>query len=146
MKKIFYLFLATLTLTSCTESLEPWEKDPLHVDIRFVIESDQDRSSIIMADINDGSNGAIDISTKEEKPDNLPFEKEYINQKVNFYTQAALSYQDRSTVKIGDEFSEYTITLKMFVDGELKKEEVFLMKEADDIQFISYDFEELFFD
>lgn len=146
MKKAFYFFVFTLLLISCTKSKEPWEKDPLNLDIEFIIESSQNSPSIIAADISDRSIGTINVSYKEEKPNNLPFKKEFLNQKVNFYTDAVLSYKDRSDVKIGVPFSEYNVTLKILIDGKLKKEKTFLIKSGYDNISISYSFEELFFD
>lgn len=144
MRKFIYSLLTILIFISCTEHKEPWEKGDLSLDVKFVIESDEKRPSIINLDINDGSNGSIQITESFEKPDNLPFGKQFIKQRVDFYTDAMLSYKDRSPVKVGVPFEEYTITLKIFINDELKKEKDFLVTTGYENYAISYSFDSLF--
>ncbi|MDX8552756.1 hypothetical protein MK851_03845 [Tenacibaculum sp. 1B UA] len=148
MKKLLYLVVATLVLNSCTKNIEPWEKEPLNLDVRFVVATEEQHNSILIKEINDGSIGEISFYSKSEGNANLPYDKT-INQEVSYYTKATFSYQDRTvseSIAEYESFVAYDVTLKMFVEGELKVETTKAIAKPDDTASISFDFKEYFED
>lgn len=146
MKKLLYLFVTTLVLTSCTKNTEPWEKESLNLDVRFVVETEGQHNSILIKEINDGSIGEISFYSKNEGNANLPYD-ETINQEVSYYTEATFSYQDRTVLESIEEYESfvaYDVTLKMFVEGELKAKTTKTIAKPDDTTSISFDFKEYF--
>ncbi len=148
MKKLLYLFVTALVLISCTKNTEPWEKESLNLDIRFVVETEGQHNSILIKEVNDGSIGEISFYSKNEGNANLPYD-ETINQEVSYYTKATFIYQDRTvseSIQEYESFVGYDITLKMFVEGELKVEITKAIAKPDDTASISFDFKEYFED
>lgn len=147
MKKLCYLFVLALAFISCSDNIEPWEKEPLNLDLKFVVETSKSHNSIITTKINDGSIGEVNFELVEEKADNLPYNKTHFNQKVNYYTVSAFYYKDRTmskTITEANDFEAYEVTLKMFVDGALKKEVTKLINKSDDEVSLDFEFKEYF--